>query len=76
MVPARSLLAKPPNAWSMTPSSCRAIDRPIVMPPISWDRAVVGLTMRPAAKTPTILGTRTSPVSMLTRACTNWAPNA
>ena len=50
--------------------------QPMVIPPISCDRAGAGLTMRPAAKTPSSRGTRTSPVSASTRASTNWAPKA
>ena len=61
---------------SMTPSSCSAIDSPMVMPPMSCERAVSGLTMRPAANTPSIRGTRTSPVSASTRTSANWAPKA
>ena len=37
------------------------------MPPMNWERAVSGLTIRPAAKTPSMRGTRTSPVSASTR---------
>ena len=46
------------------------------MPPISCERAVRGLTIRPAANTPSSRGTRSSPVSMSTRTSTNCAPNA
>ena len=60
----------------MTLSSCSAIEMPIVMPPMSCERAVRGLTIRPAANTPSMRGTRTSPVSASTRTSANWAPNA
>src|SRR5256884_595855 len=46
------------------------------MPPRNCERAVFGLTMCPAAKTPSSRGTRTSPVSSLTRTSANWAPKA
>ena len=46
------------------------------MPPSSWLRAVRGLTMRPAAKAPTMRGTRISRVRRCTRTSTNSAPKA
>ena len=46
------------------------------MPPMNCERAVFGLMMRPAAKTPSMRGTRTSPVSTSTRTSANWAPKA
>jgi hypothetical protein len=48
----------------------------MVIPPISCDLACAGLTMRPAANTPSSRGTRTSPVSASTRTSANWAPKA
>ena len=39
----------------------------MVIPPISCDRAVCGLMIRPTANTPSSRGTRTSPVSASTR---------
>jgi hypothetical protein len=48
----------------------------MVIPPMNWDRAVRGLMIRPAAKTPSSRGTRISPVSAFTRASANWAPKA
>ncbi len=47
---------------------------PQVMPPVNWLRAVSGLTIRPAAKMPSIRRTRTSPVATSTAASANWAP--
>ena len=44
------------------------------MPPSSCERAVRGLMIRPAEKTPSSRGTRTSPVSASTRASANCAP--
>ena len=49
---------------------------PQIMPPINWLRAVRVFMMRPAAKAPTMRGTRISRVSALTRTSTNSAPNA
>src|ERR1700716_2953240 len=46
------------------------------MPPINWLRAVVSFMIRPAAKAPTIRGTRISRVSAWTRTSTNSAPVA
>ena len=46
------------------------------MPPMSWLRAVVGFTTRPAANTPSIRFSRTSPVSASTRTSTKCAPYA
>ena len=46
------------------------------MPPMSCERAVFGLMIRPAANTPSSRGTRTSPVSASTRTSANWAPKA
>jgi hypothetical protein len=60
----------------MTLVSCSAMDRPMVIPPMNWDRAVRGLMILPAAKTPSNRGARISPVSAFTRASANWAPNA
>jgi hypothetical protein len=47
---------------------------PQVMPPIICERAVFGLRMSPAANTPSIRRTRTSPVSRCTAASTKCAP--
>ena len=44
------------------------------MPPISCERAVFGLMIRPTSNTPSRRGTRTSPVSACTRTSANWAP--
>ncbi|CAM5580101.1 hypothetical protein SCYAM73S_08154 [Streptomyces cyaneofuscatus] len=49
---------------------------PHVIPPTSWLRAVSGLTIRPAAKMPSIRRTRTSPVAVSTATSANWAPKA
>ena len=46
------------------PASGSAIDRPQVMPPMYWERARLGFMILPAAKTPGILGTRTSRLSV------------
>src|SRR6266700_564265 len=51
----------------MTLSSWSAIDSPIVMPPRNCERAVFAFMMLPAAKTPSRRGTRTPPLSRLTR---------
>jgi len=48
----------------------------MVMPPRNCERAVRGLTIRPAAKTPSARGTVISPVPGSISASTNWAPNA
>ena len=48
----------------------------MVIAPRSCERAVFGLMMRPAAKTPSNRGTRTSPVVTLTRTSANCAPKA
>src|SRR6266542_3554271 len=71
---AKSWLITCPNRGSTTLSSCSAIDRPHVMPPSSCERAVLGLTIRPTAKTPSRRGTRTSPVFSCTRTSANCAP--
>ena len=42
---------------------------------MNCERAVAALTIRPAAKTPTILGTRISPDVVSTCTSTNCAPN-
>ena len=47
-------------------SSCKAMERPIVMPPISWLRARSGLMTRPIANIPSRRRTRTSPVARST----------
>ena len=73
---ARSWLTTCPNRGSSTLSSNSAMDSPIVMPPTNCERAVRGLMIRPAAKTPSSRGTRISPVSTFTRASTNCAPKA
>ncbi|CAM4439409.1 hypothetical protein NONI108955_28410 [Nocardia ninae] len=44
------------------------------MPPMSWERSMRGLMARPIEKTPSILGTRISPVSRFTHVSANWAP--
>ena len=49
---------------------------PQIMLPMSWERASLGFMILPAAKTASILGTRTSRLSMSTRISANWAPNA
>ena len=49
---------------------------PQIMLPMSWERASLGFMILPAAKTASILGTRTSRLSMSTRTSANWAPNA
>ena len=46
------------------------------MPPSSCERPVFALIMRPTANTPSMRGTRTSPVSASTRTSANCAPNA
>ena len=51
------------------------MDSPIVIPPMNWEEASWGATMRPAAKTPSSRGTRTSPVSASTLTSANCAPN-
>ena len=48
---------------------------PMVMPPMSCERAVSGLTIVPVANTPSIRATRTSPVSAWMRTSANCAPN-
>ena len=58
------------------PSSSSAIDRPPVMPPMYWERATLGFMILSAAKTPSILGTRTSRLSVSMCTSANWAPNA
>jgi hypothetical protein len=63
-----------PKRGSMTPYSCKAIPMPMVIPPMNWERAVTGLMTRPTENTPSIRGTRISPVSALIRTSANWAP--
>ncbi len=49
---------------------------PQIIPPINWLCAVRGFMMRPAAKAPTMRGTRISRVRACTRTSTNSAPKA
>ncbi|MFD0662996.1 hypothetical protein [Thermocatellispora tengchongensis] len=55
------------------PSSCSAIDRPPIMPPINWLRASSGLITRPTANMPSNRRTRTSPVATSTVTSANTA---
>ena len=50
---------------SMSVASNSADETPQISPPISWLRAVSGLTIRPAAKAPTTRGTRISRVQLV-----------
>ncbi len=50
------------------------MERPQIMPPMSWLRAVSGLMIRPAAKMPSIRRTRTSPLVTSTATSANCAP--
>ena len=72
---AKSWLTTWPNRGSISPFSCNAIPTPIVMPPMNCERAVRGLTMRPAEKTPSMRSSRISPVSSLMLTCAKCAPN-
>ena len=47
---------------------------PQIIPPTNWLRAVSGLTIRPAAKMPSMRRTRTSPVAGSTATSANCAP--
>ena len=49
---------------------------PQTMPPRYCERAVFSFMIRPAAKAPTMRGTRISRVKRLTRTSTNSAPKA
>ncbi len=71
---AKSWLTTWPNRGSSTLCSYSAIDIPWIIPPISWDRAVLGLITRPTSNIPSSRATRTSPVSSSTRTSANWAP--
>ena len=48
--------------------------RPMVIPPMSCERASFALMILPVANTPRARETRTSPVPGSTRTSTNWAP--
>ena len=74
---ARSWLTKSPNSASIVLSSSSAIDRPIVMPPISCERAVPRVDDPARRRTRRACrATRTSPVSTSTRTSANCAPKA
>ncbi|GDY41596.1 hypothetical protein SANT12839_024780 [Streptomyces antimycoticus] len=71
---AKSWLTTWPNRGSSTLCSYSAIDIPWVIPPMSWERAVLGLMTRPTSNIPSSRVTRSSPVSSSTRTSANWAP--
>ena len=71
---ARSWLTNWPWRGSTTPSSVSAAPTPQIIPPSACERAVLALRMRPAAKTPSMRRSRTSPDSVSTATSAKKAP--